>query len=115
MSPRADIHLDMSELTLPKNSGWLRGGLPAAALIAVSALVLAPAADPNFPLDISDTSVNPDPFGLSLSTTGSGLKLDSESALFFNLFFPQPSPANPALDFQAGDDLGSVGLSVKVR
>jgi hypothetical protein len=68
-----------------------------------------------FPLDISDTSVNPDPFGLSLTTTGTGLKLDSASAAEFNLFFPQPSPANPALEFGAGDDLGTVGLSVKVR
>jgi hypothetical protein len=68
-----------------------------------------------YPLNISDTWVNPDPFNRSLVSGDTGLDLDSTSASTLNFFFPQPGPGDPALEFHAGDSLGTVGLEVSVR
>jgi hypothetical protein len=69
----------------------------------------------SFPLDISDTWVNPDPEALSLLSNGTAIELNPVAALMLNRFFPQPAPGDPAMEFQAGDGMGTVGLSVRVR
>ncbi len=69
----------------------------------------------SFPLDVSGTLVNADPADLSLAINGSAIKLNPVAASTLNLIFPQPSPVDPAMQFQDGDAMGTVGLSVQVR
>jgi hypothetical protein len=68
-----------------------------------------------FPLDISDAWVNADPFNLAVASNGTAIRLNPFAAATLNLLLPQPSPADPNMQFADGDLFGISGISVAVR
>jgi hypothetical protein len=69
----------------------------------------------SFPIDISDAWVNPDPQAFVVTANGTVIKLNSPAAYLLNMVLPQPSPADPSMQFADGDALGTAGVTVQVR
>lgn len=69
----------------------------------------------SFPIDAGSTLISADPAALAVAASGTRIELDSVAAIFINKFFPQPDPADPSMDFAAGDDFGTAALTVQVR
>ncbi len=69
----------------------------------------------SFPIDVDSTLVSADPDALAIAASGTRIELNSVAAMFLNRLFAQPDPADPSMEFAAGDDFGTAGLTVQVR
>ena len=69
----------------------------------------------DLPIDITDTWFNPDPVNLAIESNGSTISIDALSASMLNFVLPQPPPADPGMEFMAGDLFGTIGISARLR
>jgi hypothetical protein len=69
----------------------------------------------SFPIDIDDAWVNPDPQAFVVTANGTVIRLNSSAAYLLNVVLPQPSPADPTMQFADGDPFGTAGVTVQVR
>lgn len=69
----------------------------------------------SFPINVSGAFIWADPTALAIATRGSAIDLNALAATMLNTVLPQPSPADPSLEFAAGDRFGGASLTVQVR